>query len=56
MMFDVRLHTEELIPDNHVHCFRDFEKWLTDDLSAEVDAKVRYDKLLIGHAWGCCGR
>jgi hypothetical protein len=29
MLFDVRLHTEEMLPDNHVHCFRDFEKWLT---------------------------
>jgi len=31
MMFDVRLHTEELMPDHHVQCFRDFEKWLTTD-------------------------
>jgi septal ring factor EnvC (AmiA/AmiB activator) len=29
---------------------KDFEKWLTDDLSAEVEAKVRFDKLIIGLA------
>jgi hypothetical protein len=27
--FDVRLHAEEMMPDRHVHCFRDFEDWLT---------------------------
>ena len=27
--FDTRLHAEEMMPDNHVHCFRDFEEWLT---------------------------
>jgi len=27
--FDTRLHAEEMIPDSHVHCFRDFEEWLT---------------------------
>jgi len=26
--FKIRLHNEELIPDNHAHCFRDFTMWL----------------------------
>lgn len=29
LTFDTSLHAEEMMPDNHVHCFRDFEDWLT---------------------------
>merc|ERR1711934_648866 len=45
MMFDVRLHTEELIPDNHVHCFRDFEKWLTKDTPFSVPKREVFEEL-----------
>ena len=39
--FDSRLHAEEMMPDNHVHCFRDFEKWLTTKTPfAKPDRKV----------------
>jgi len=45
MMFDVRLHTEEMLPDNHVHCFRDFEKWLTKDTPFSEETREAFKEL-----------
>jgi hypothetical protein len=45
MMFDVRLHTEEMLPDNHVHCFRDFEKWLTKDTPFAEEKREAFKEL-----------
>eukprot|EP00656_Telonema_subtile_P003653 TRINITY_DN11661_c0_g3_i2.p1 TRINITY_DN11661_c0_g3~~TRINITY_DN11661_c0_g3_i2.p1 ORF type:complete len:1279 (-),score=491.12 TRINITY_DN11661_c0_g3_i2:54-3890(-) len=45
MIFDVRLHQEELLPDNHVHCFRDFEKWLTQDTPFAEKDRARFKDL-----------
>merc|ERR1719263_2057013 len=45
MMFDVRLHQEEMLPDGYVHCFRDFEKWLTKDTPFSKPDRARFPDL-----------
>lgn len=41
MKFDTSLHAEEMLPDTHVHCFRDFEKWITQKADfAQNDPKL----------------
>jgi len=43
--FDSRLHAEEMMPDNHVHCFRDFEKWLTTKTPFAKPTKKKFAEL-----------
>jgi len=45
LTFDVRLHAEEMLPDNYVHCFRDFENWLTKKTDFSKPIRAKFDAL-----------
>lgn len=43
--FDIRLHAEEMIPDRHVHCFRDFEDWITKKTDFAQPSRDKFEEL-----------
>ena len=45
LTFDTRLHSEEMMPDTHVHCFRDFTKWLTTKTPFAKPTKEKFAEL-----------
>jgi hypothetical protein len=45
LTFDTRLHSEEMMPDTHVHCFRDFTKWLTTKTPFAKPSKEKFAEL-----------
>jgi hypothetical protein len=45
LTFDMRLHAEEMLPDNHVHCFRDFEDWLTQKTDFAQPVRAMFEVL-----------
>lgn len=45
LAFDTSLHAEEMLPDVHVHCFRDFEDWVTRKAPFAQPKPELFDKL-----------